>query len=119
MPTLIHKTEGVNRNSRDIVFPCSQSGGKTEAKMRLRKTYYTSIHHWTLQNNQALIVLVALIKFFLLPLTFLGPHLRHMEVPRLRNQIRTIAASLGHSHSNAGSEQHLQPTPQLTGKLDP
>ena len=31
-----------------------------------------------------------------------------------RGQIRAIAAGLHHSHSNAGSEPHLLPTPQLT-----
>ena len=28
-----------------------------------------------------------------------------------RSRIRDVAASLCHSHSNAGSEPHLQPTP--------
>ena len=36
-----------------------------------------------------------------------------------RGLIRAIAASLHHSHSNVGSEPHLQPTPQLTVTLDP
>lgn len=31
-----------------------------------------------------------------------------------RGQIGAVAASLHHSHSNARSEPHLQPTPQLT-----
>ena len=31
-----------------------------------------------------------------------------------RGQIRAVAAGLHHSHSNARSEQQLQPTPQLT-----
>ena len=44
----------------------------------------------------------------------LGSHLRHMEVPRLWGQIRAAAASPHHSHNNAGSETHLQLTPQLT-----
>ena len=30
--------------------------------------------------------------------------------------IGTVAAGLCHSHSNAGSEPHLQPTPQLTAR---
>ena len=37
-----------------------------------------------------------------------------MEVPRLG-----VEASLCHSYSSAGSELHLQPTPQLTAMLDP
>ena len=48
-------------------------------------------------------------------LVFLGPHLRHMEVPRL-NQIGATAA--GHSHRNLGSEPRLQPTLQLIATQD-
>ena len=33
--------------------------------------------------------------------------------------IRAVAAGLHHSHSNAGSKPHLQPTPQLTETPDP
>ena len=33
--------------------------------------------------------------------------------------IRATAASLHQSHSNTGSEPHVQPTPQLTAMLDP
>ena len=38
-----------------------------------------------------------------------------------RGRIRSTAASLNHSHSKAGSELHLQPTPQLmaTPNLNP
>ena len=36
-----------------------------------------------------------------------------------RGRIRAIAAGLRQSHSNMGSELHLQPTPQLTAMLDP
>ena len=36
-----------------------------------------------------------------------------------RGLIRAVAASLCHSHSNAGSEPRLQPTPQLTATPDP
>ena len=35
-----------------------------------------------------------------------------------RSRIRAVTAGLHHSHSNAGSEPHLQPTPQLTATLD-
>ena len=45
---------------------------------------------------------------------FLGPHLQHMEVPRLGVESELVAAGRHHSHSNARSEPHLQPTPQLT-----
>jgi len=36
-----------------------------------------------------------------------------------RGLIRAVAASLRQSHSNAGSELRLQPTPQLTAMPDP
>ena len=36
-----------------------------------------------------------------------------------RGRISAVAAGLRHSHSNARSELHLQPTPQLVATLDP
>ena len=36
-----------------------------------------------------------------------------------RGRIRALAASLRQSHSNARSEQHVQPTPKLTAMPDP
>ena len=36
-----------------------------------------------------------------------------------RARIRAVAAGLHHSHSNAVSEPHLQPTLQLTAMPDP
>ena len=36
-----------------------------------------------------------------------------------RGLIGAVLPSLGHSHSNAGSEPSLQPMPQLTAMLDP
>ena len=39
---------------------------------------------------------------------FVGPHLQHMEVPRLGAcPVGPVAAGLHHSHSNAGSEPRL------------
>ena len=35
-----------------------------------------------------------------------------------RGPIRTVATGLHQSHSNTGSEPHLQPTPQLTATPD-
>ena len=51
-----------------------------------------------------------------LSISFLGPHLKHMEVPRLGID---RAAAVGLHHSNSGSELHLKPAPQLTVMLDP
>ena len=36
-----------------------------------------------------------------------------------RGRIGAVASSLRHSHSNARSEPHVQPTPQLMAMLDP
>ena len=38
---------------------------------------------------------------------------------KARGLIRAVAAGLRHSHGNARSEPHLQPTPQLTATQDP
>ena len=47
--------------------------------------------------------------------SFLGPHPRHMEVPRLG----AVAAGLHQSHSNTGSKPSLRPTPQPTATPGP
>ena len=60
------------------------------------------IHHFLL-----------LVCLFCLFVYFLWLHQWHMEVPRLRVETAG-AAGLRHSHSNARSKPHLQPTPQLT-----
>ena len=41
------------------------------------------------------------------------------EGSQARGQNRAIATGLRQSHSNMGSEPHLQPTPQLTTTPDP
>ena len=41
------------------------------------------------------------------------------EGSQARGPIRAVAASLHHSHSNAGSKPHLQCTPRLTETPDP
>ena len=49
---------------------------------------------------------------------FLGLNPRPMDVPGLGGPIRATAAGLHHSHSNAKSEQHLRPIPQLMAMPD-
>ena len=51
--------------------------------------------------------------------SFLGPHLWHMEVPRLGGLIGAVATGLCLSHSNTRSKPCLWPTPQLTALLNP
>ena len=55
----------------------------------------------------------------LISFSFLGPHVQHMDIPRLGFKSELIAADLCHSYSNMGSELRLQPTPQFTVMLDP
>ena len=70
-------------------------------------------------NNISLCVHTIFIYLFIY--CFLGPHVQHVEVPRLRveSQIGAAAAGLHHSHSDAGSKLRLQPTLQFTEMLDP
>ena len=56
--------------------------------------------------------------FFFAPSAFRATPSAHGG-SRARGQIRTTAASLCHSHSNARSEPNLRPTPQLTAIPDP
>ena len=50
---------------------------------------------------------------------FSGPHPTTHEGSQARGRIGTVTAGLHHSHSNAKSETHLRPTPQLTATLNP
>ena len=61
---------------------------------------------------------VFLLLLLLLLLLFLGPLPRHMEVPRLGVESEAVATGLRQSHSNAGSEPRLRPTPQLMATPD-
>ena len=49
---------------------------------------------------------------------FVGLHLQYREVPRLGVELKLTAASLHHSHSNAGYEPHPLPTLQLVAMPD-
>ena len=60
-----------------------------------------------------------ILKNFFFVLSFLGPHLWHVEVPRSGGLMGAVAAGLRHSSSNTGSESHLQPTPQFMATPDP
>ena len=62
----------------------------------------------------------ALIFFFffvLLPFSWAAPVA--YGVSQARGRIGAVAAGLRQSHSNVGSERHLQPTPQLAATPDP
>ena len=82
--------------------------------MNLRYLLF-NMHAWFVKNFYFLLTFLFLFFVFL---PFLGPLLRHMEVPRL-GLIRAVATRLRQSHSNMGSESRLQPTPQLTATSDP
>ena len=67
--------------------------------------------------------LVSCISFFFLTFIFIFLLFRATPMAyrgsQARDRIEAVATGLCHSHSNAGSEPHLQPTPQLTAMLDP
>ena len=52
---------------------------------------------------------------FCLFVCFLGPHPRHMEIPRLGSNLSCSCWPM----LNVGSEPHLPPTPQLMATPDP
>ena len=58
-------------------------------------------------------------KFFLSFLPFLGPFPMAYGGSQARGLIGAVATGLRQSHSKAGSEPRLQPTPQLTATPDP
>ena len=60
-------------------------------------------------------ILLSTLPFFFLPG---ASHMAYGSF-QTRGQIGATNASLCHSHSNAGSKPHLQPTPQLMAMLDP
>ena len=57
--------------------------------------------------------------FFFVFLLFLWAAPAAYGGSQARGRIGAVATGLCHSHSNMGSEPHLQPTPQLTATLDP
>ena len=57
--------------------------------------------------------------FFFLSFCLFGSALMVYGGSQARGPIRATPAGLHHSHSNATSKPHLQPTPQLTATPDP
>ena len=74
---------------------------------------------WTWVGTDADPTLEALVSFFLsFFFFFLGPNPWHMEVSRLGGQNGAIVAGLRHSHGNARSKLHPQPTGQPAAMPD-
>jgi len=76
---------------------------------------------WSLYSAPLMVTVVAgsrgniysffFIFLFFIFLVFLGPNQQHMEILRLGVNLRAVAASICHSHSNTRSEMHSWPTP--------
>ena len=69
----------------------------------------TCLSHWprSAQAAESITSSSPIVPLFLF--CFLGPHPRHMNIPRLgRGGIRATATRLRHSHSTAGSEPRLR-----------
>ena len=71
-----------------------------------------------LSKHENLQSLVGVFLFFFFFLSFRAT-LAAYGGSQVRGQIGAVAAGLRQSHSNAGSEPRLRPTPQLTAMLDP
>ena len=82
-----------------------------------------SVERQTLFLSFSLEVLVSLGVFCLFVLFCFAFFFRAAPVAcggfQARGLIGAVATGLHHSHSNTGSEPHLQPTPQLTAMPDP
>ena len=68
-------------------------------------------------KNRRYSMLIEWKNFFFVFFPFLGS--LPMAYIQAKGQKGAVAAGLQHSHSNARSELHLQPTPQLMAMLDP
>ena len=82
---------------------------------RAKKCYISSFTDPKLESSTALLVLKT-INIYLFSLFMAAP--AAYGGSQARGRIRVVASGLRQSHS-AGSEPHLQPTPQLTATLDP
>ena len=77
-----------------------------------------SVSPLDLARPQLSVPLLLLLLLFFFPLLFMASPTAYGSF-QARNQIGGTAASLCHSHSHAGSEPRLRPTPQLTAMPDP
>ena len=93
--------------SRSPPFLLSRHHGSEESGCLL-----ASLLHWWQMCASYLFIYLGLFASSRATLTAYGGS-------QARGPIRAVAASLCHSHSNMGSEPHLQPTPQLTATPDP
>ena len=64
-----------------------------------------------------IIIFFCLLSFIVVAISWAAP--AAYGGSQARGRIGAVAASLRQSHSNAGSELRLQPTPQLTATPDP
>ena len=62
---------------------------------------------------------IVILFFYFILFVFIGPYPLAYEGSQARGLIRAVANSLSQSHSNVGSEPHLQPTPQVKAMQDP
>ena len=81
------------------------------------------VSFFQLLHKNCLVAVLTLLKFFFffffLTVCFLGPHLWHMEVPRLGVELELQLPVKATATADAGSRPHLWPTPQLMAMLDP
>ena len=103
------------RNSYVIHQMSYFSPYRSKRKLTILSLWTSPILDSTFGATIAALKLSQLFLFFV----FLGPHLQHMEVPKLGVQSELQPLAYTTFHSNSGSELHPQPTPQLTATQDP
>ena len=89
------------------------------------KSYLIGLHEWILWNvnysSIKLLFFIYFILFYFIFCLFAFSWAVHMAYggSQVRGLIRAVATGLHQSHSNAGSESRLRPTPQLMATPDP
>ena len=78
--------------------------------------YFNLCQHYIITVQKIPIMFLRV--FFFFPFPFMATLAAYVSC-QARGGIGAAAASQHHSHSNARSEPHLQPTPQLTAMLHP
>ena len=69
--------------------------------------YYQSEYKWKrVENQDSLSHFYLFLFLFFLSFVFLGPHRRHMEVPRLGVKLELLLPTYTTAHGNAGSLTH-------------
>ena len=96
-----------------IFLPCTFS-----TSLPALRLLYNHTHTQKKPKSSLLVQSTWLINFFFFFCLFKAASVAYGD-SQARGLIGAVAAALYHSHSNAGSQLHLRPTPQVTAMPDP